>query len=612
MGWRKKALFSLIVVAVILGLAELALWLAGVPTLLERRDPFRGFSSSVRVFEPVQGRDVLATPARIAQHSFNYQEFLADKPPGGLRLFTIGGSSAHGFPWGAPLAFTRLAGDALQAALSERRVEAINAAAVSYGSHRLRILAEELVGYDTDVLVVYGGHNEFVETRFFRDLLDRPAALDPLRRGLFRSRLYSALTRLLEPDAEPSDDATGRDVGELLGVDVLRENNAQRGAEEKRQVRDFFEDNIRGVIHAARRAGARVVLCTVASNLRDWVPNQSFFTEEVSAGDRQEVLRLVAEAKRALSSPGDGRPALAGLERARDLAPGYAETHFLLGRAYEAEGRWTDALAAYGRARDEDGQPARALGSLNGTVRRLAEEEEGVLLLDVERLFEESSPHGLVGFNLIEDYVHPNPGGHRLIALALYRLLLEEGIAGEPRTGWSRDTCARSWASAPRSRPSGDPERRRCRSGVLRRRTRAGRPPGAGSGSPSRSSDGCWRPSRLSDNPWRSTPTTRGRRATSARRSSSWTAPRRRSSRSGAPWRSSTTTRARQTAWRTPSPVPGGPTRRPGSTARSSRPTRTTPVRGQASRASRDVDLLHGVQVGPRRPGGLAGPRPGE
>ena len=36
---------------VFFGGAELLLWLAGVPPLLAERDPFQGFSASVRVYE---------------------------------------------------------------------------------------------------------------------------------------------------------------------------------------------------------------------------------------------------------------------------------------------------------------------------------------------------------------------------------------------------------------------------------------------------------------------------------------------------------------------------------------------------------------------------------
>ncbi|GAG27558.1 unnamed protein product, partial [marine sediment metagenome] len=140
---------------------------------------------------------------------------------------------------------------------------------------------------------------------------------------------------------------------------------------------------------------------------------------------------LLAEARSNLEA-GDAAAAMTRLEEARDLAPHYAEIHFHLGQAYDALSRYDDARASYVRARDTDGMPGRAMSAINAVIRELAVDEDA-LLLDVERVFEQASPHGLTGFNLIEDYVHPKPEGHRLIAYELWRFILERGLLGEAR-----------------------------------------------------------------------------------------------------------------------------------------------------------------------------------
>jgi hypothetical protein len=200
---RKRILFALVTVVLLVGMVEGILWVAGLPTLLDDRDPFRGFSESVRVFELDEERGVYFTPRRALRHSFNYQEFRAVKREGDFRLFVLGGSTAAGFPWGADVAFTQALGRALQESWPDRRVEAVNAAAMSYGSHRLRILANELLQYQPDALVIYGGHNEFVERDFYRDMLEGEGRLDGLRRVLYRSRIYSLLTRAYETVSSP-------------------------------------------------------------------------------------------------------------------------------------------------------------------------------------------------------------------------------------------------------------------------------------------------------------------------------------------------------------------------------------------------------------------------
>ena len=90
-------------------------------------------------------------------------QWAALKPERGFRVFILGGSSAYGFPWGAEQSFSRPLEDALVDALPDRDVEVINAAAMSYGSHRLRVLVRELLHYEPDLFVLYSGHNEFVD-----------------------------------------------------------------------------------------------------------------------------------------------------------------------------------------------------------------------------------------------------------------------------------------------------------------------------------------------------------------------------------------------------------------------------------------------------------------
>lgn len=435
MRWSGPA-FALLAVLLFFGAVEGILWAAGVSTLAAERDPFQGFYGRIRVFRLDAERGVYRTP-RPALASFNYQEFRARKPENGLRLFVLGGSSAFGFPWGAEESFTRYLGDALRASWPGRTVEVINAGAMSYASHRLRILSRELLDYEPDALIIYGGHNEFVERRFYEDLLDRPRALDPVRRLLHHSRLYSLMTRFYLRDggdsAGPASTSGpgGEERETAFGIQVARDPALNVTEAEREEMRRLFEENLRAILDMAGEAGVPVVLCTVPSNLSRWVPNQSVFPSDAGPDVRRAVGDLLADARAALGR-GDAASAAAQLERARQLAPDYAELHFYLGRAYEALGRWEEARASYVRARDTDASPQRAISSVNDTIRRLAE-ERGVPLADVERLFEREAPHGLLGFDWFEDYVHPKPEAHRRIALALWTLLEEEGLLGEAR-----------------------------------------------------------------------------------------------------------------------------------------------------------------------------------
>jgi len=430
----KPALFAVVAVALFFGIVELALWAAGVPTLIEQRDPFAGFSERIRVFEPDPASGEYRTPARAVAHSFNYQAFRSRKPDNGLRIFVLGGSSAYGFPWGADQAFPKFLAQALEASRPERSVEVVNAAAMSYGSHRLRILAGEILGYDPDLLIVYGGHNEFVERRFYRKLVGRPAVTDRAQLLLYRWRLYSALVRLYERigSGDELPDAQARSAGELLGIDVVREHSVDVDDAETADALRRFEDNLEALVRMANEAGVPVVLCTVPSNLRGWAPNQSIFGPRVAPAARASV-REILERSRAALDAGDAATALPALQRAVETAPGFAESHFLLGRAHAALGRFEDARRSFASARDHDAKPTRASSALNDAIRRIAE-EHGLTLVDVEAAFDDLAEAGLPGFDLFQDYVHPTPEAHRRIAMLLWERLEEDGLVGEPRT----------------------------------------------------------------------------------------------------------------------------------------------------------------------------------
>src|SRR5262245_36250858 len=140
MSRARDALAGAAVAVAALGCLEGLLWLAGVPTLRQLDDPYYGFSRRSPAFEEDRARGRFVTSARAA-HALNVQEFPSRKPPKALRVFVLGGSSAYGFPWGGEVAFPAALARALQASHPDRPVEMINAAGMSYGSHRLRVLA---------------------------------------------------------------------------------------------------------------------------------------------------------------------------------------------------------------------------------------------------------------------------------------------------------------------------------------------------------------------------------------------------------------------------------------------------------------------------------------
>ena len=419
----KKALFALITLLLIFGALELVLWGVGVRPLASERDAYAGFEGRAPLFELDAAQEYWQTPPRAVRHSFNYQRFLAEKPANGFRVFVLGGSSAYGFPWGADQAFSAALQKTLQASYPEREVEVINAAGMSYGSLRLRLLSYELLQHEPDLMIVYSGHNEFVE----RDLKQRVQAA-PLptgvRAGLERWRLYSALSRLNKDEAETPDDAS---AAELIGLDADREYTTDVADQERDEAVAELDEHLRAIVRAATNDDVPIVLCTVPSNERNWRPNQTSWPAELTAGERNTLEASLQQAREA-NDDGDGASALAAIEQIEQRTTTAADAWYEKGRALETTGRIDDAALAYRQARDLDAQPGRALSVINETIRRVASEESATLV-DVDATFRSVAGNGSPGFDLFEDYVHPKPAAHLLIARELWRSITGEDDA---------------------------------------------------------------------------------------------------------------------------------------------------------------------------------------
>lgn len=422
----KKALFALAIQVAFFAALELALAVGGVEPLASREDPLRGFSGLVSVFE--RDGDVLRVgPGHTT--TFNAESFLAEKPPNGLRIFGLGGSSTFGFPWGAEAAFTRVLGEAIAELRPDLEVEAVNVGGTSYAMHRVNLVVDELLDYAPDVFVVYSGHNEFVERSFF-DALKRSSALrNRLTHLLAHTRTYTVMRRLADRAraAGPGDAADGGEP--RFGLEVRRDETRAYGHAEKAAVVDDYREGLLRLTRRAKEAGVRVLLVTVPANLSRWRPERSANDPALPEAERQRWLDAFVGGRAALEA-GDLERAEARLAAAVRIDPGHAETRYLLGRALEGLGRFDEAGRAYALACDLDASPIRRIAGINEAIREVAR-DEGVPLVDADRLFVEQSPDGLVGFELIEDYVHPTRRGHELIAWHALRAISDAGWLGE-------------------------------------------------------------------------------------------------------------------------------------------------------------------------------------
>jgi tetratricopeptide (TPR) repeat protein len=407
----KKLVFATVVVVGFFVLLELALATAGVEPTDVEEDPYVGFDAYAPLFERDDASGELRT-ARNKLEWFNDQRFAAEKPPGTFRIFAVGGSTTYGRPYDHQVSFSRWLELLLDQMDLARDYQVINAGGISYASYRLVVLMRELVDYEPDLFIIYTGHNEFLEERTYRELIDDGPVTRTLRRGASKLRTAALLHDLLIP--EPERDELSAEVQAKL--DVWSGLAAfERDDELRASVTEHFRFNVRQMIEIARASGVSIVFVEPASNIKDFSP---FKSEHASGVDVERFDQVYGEAKRYPAGEECGR-AVPLLEKALALSPEFATVHYRLGRCLLTEGKTARAGEHLIRAKELDVAPLRALETIQETIREVTR-EEGVALVPARTLLESDSQkrygHPLLGSEYFLDHVHPRVEVHQRIA----------------------------------------------------------------------------------------------------------------------------------------------------------------------------------------------------
>jgi len=205
---------------------------------------------------------------------------------------------------------------------------------------------------------------------------------------------------------------------------------------------ELYRLNLEEIARTARGAGARIVFLTLSQNFADWSPGASSHRQGLGDAEAAEWQARFAEGERAASA-GDCRAALAAWDRALAIDDEYALLHYRIAGCQRGLGQWDLARAQYRRASDLDRVPHGAPTYFNDWIRSIAE-RNGALVVDTDALLASASEHGLVGDDLINEFVHPNLRAHQLIAMEIEKVLRGAGIP-RPAPEWG----ALEWVDPP-------------------------------------------------------------------------------------------------------------------------------------------------------------------
>lgn len=347
-----------------------------------------------------------------------------EKPQGTFRIFVLGESAAMGDPDPA-YGFSRYLDVMLRERYPAMKFEVVNTGSVAINSHVLLPIAKGLAEQRPDLFIIYSGNNEVVGPYGPGTALTSTSSsmsLPVIRTSMFvrSTRIGQLLTRV------------GTQKREWGGMEMFLDKQVPESSPLMKYAYQNFEANLRDTVAVARRSGARVIVSTVATNLKDCGPFSSLHRENLGADELRSWTALVQqgadmENARAYSD------ALKAYRAATKIDDQYAELEFREARALWMLGDYAGAREHYLRARDLDTLRFRADSRINAINRSVAT-SSGAELVDAEGVFSSASPNGIIGSELVYEHVHMTALGNYLLARAMFlqiasKLATESGHA---------------------------------------------------------------------------------------------------------------------------------------------------------------------------------------
>jgi tetratricopeptide (TPR) repeat protein len=345
-----------------------------------------------------------------------------DKPKETYRIFVLGESAAMGDPDPA-YAFSRYLEVMLRERYPTMKFEVVNTGSVAINSHVLLPIAQGLAKQKPDLFIIYSGNNEVVGPYGPVTALTSSSMLLPV----IRASIFLHSTRIGQLLSQ-----VGEQKKEWRGMEMFLDKQVHASSPLMKYSYDNFEQNLRDTVAVARSSGARVIVSTVATNLKDCAPFASQHQEDLT----EEALRsweLLVQQGIELENARSYDDALQRYQAALHIDGEYAELEFRIARVKWMQGDYAAAKAHFMRARDLDTLRFRADSRINEINRVVGSSAAGVELVDADTIFSERSPNGITGSELVYEHVHMTPLGNYTLARAMFKQIASKlSVANGP------------------------------------------------------------------------------------------------------------------------------------------------------------------------------------
>lgn len=336
------------------------------------------------------------------------------KPEKTCRIFVFGESAAIGDPAPA-FGFSRILDVLLRERYPSIRFEVVNTAFTAINSHVIVPIARDAQRFGGDFWLVYMGNNEVIGPFGSGTVFGKQSPPLPVIRASLAIKT-TKIGQLLDAAAQrlvPSPEAR-KGWG---GMDMFLEQQVRRDDPRLMTLHDHFRKNLTDIIGLGTGSGAKVIVSTMVSNLKDCPPFGSMHRPGLSDGQLKDWEKLYSLATAAEQNRNFSE-AIRNYALAAQIDNEFAELHFRWGRCSLATGNLDDAKVHFVLARDLDTLRFRTDSHLNELIRQIAGGSISgpVRLMDAEKEFNARSPDQIAGSQFLYEHVHFTFAGNYLLA----------------------------------------------------------------------------------------------------------------------------------------------------------------------------------------------------
>lgn len=403
-----------------------------------------GGARTLVIERAIDGRKVYALNGNVTRRYFTHkglapavyteQTFERKKSDKTYRIFCLGGSATYGHPYPPNVNFPVFLKQRLQTLFPERRFEVINAGMAGASSYVVVDFVKELVNYEPDLFLLNIGHDEFygalgaASTEGFgtsRRLIKLDLLLQRYKAYLLVKDLLRGLASLRGDDDDQNKDAPSP-MAKMIG-----KYNLPIASKEHQFAIQSFIDNTLEIIDAAQRRRVKILVSTLACNLKDQPP----FETVLMPSAKQHTWENYVEQGEGHRAKGDSAKAAFLYQRAAEVFTESADAHFILAHRYLALGAREPARRHFEEALDLDLMPLRARPEFSRALLAICV-DKGVPVVPVQEIFEMNSKDGIPGNEVFMDHVNPNQLGYFLMA-KLFCVVMYENDCISPKASWN-------------------------------------------------------------------------------------------------------------------------------------------------------------------------------